>query len=404
MSLLGKILLGINLIAAAALTYLTLQDWSTRQEINALALRYQLTLVGMPVDEPKGVSAGDDSVALDIEDAPGHVTRTAGKKLLTAHFGGEFPKTQLDAVKALQTSLRANAAQQANDVDKLRVLCGGVNAANVFEPGLLMRFAETFEERQAIRDLVMVLDPLNGKMRLIANQQQIATNLTEAYRRLDHKFEPVLNAPSPSAAQADAQKVEDLRAKIAAGDKKAEQELSAFLAEGGPSACRDDADRRLRIAQLLMLSDPSAANQKKTVLTVGLRTYALAVNEQVARVEEIVRRVERQIEQDQAKFQDEYELLKRMAVEQDQLLFQQMQVLRGYQDQAAEDDKHVSVRQTQLTNLEKDLTEVTKTVAELLQAQAGVEKALFEVQKKVGETLRNNADLEGKLIKVEEGK
>jgi hypothetical protein len=404
MSLLGKILLAVNLLAAAGLAYLTLQSWSKRQEVSALALRYQLTLVGMPVDEPKGITPDSDSVAVNIEDAPGHVAETASKKMLTAHFGGEFPRTQLEAVKALQTSLRSNVAGQPNDIDKLRVLCGGVNAANVFEPGLLMRFAETFEERQAIRELAYVFDPLTGKMRMIANPQQIATNLSEGYRRLDRKFETVLNAPNPAAAQADAQKVEDLRAKIAAGDKKAEADLTAFLAEGGPSATRDEADRRQRIAQLLMLSDPSAANQKKTVLTVGLRTYALALNEQLGRTEEIVRRVERQIEQDQAKYQDEYELLKQMAVQEDQLLAQQTQVVQGYLDQAAEDDKHVSVRQTQLANLEKDLAEVTKTVSDLLQAQAGVEKALFEVQKKVGDTLKKNTDLETNLLKAEDRK
>jgi len=408
MSLLGKILLGVNLLAAVGLTYLTLQDWSKRQEVGGLALRYTLTLTGIAVDEPKGVEGGTDRVPLQIEDAPGHVTETVSQKLLDEHFKGTSsrptPKTQLDEVREVQKAVRGLVAAQANDPDKLRVLCGGMNAAQQFEPGVLMYFADTFEERQAIRGLVVVRDPQTGNPRMIANAAQITANLAEGYRRLDRKFEAVLAAPNPSAAQADATRIAEIQGRIAGGDKKAEEELAATFAEGNPAYCRDDADRRNRIAQLLMLHDRTLANQKRTVLVVGLRVYARAVNEQLARVEEIVRRVERQIEQDQAKFQEEYELLKRLAVEQDQLFAQEQRVLAGYKDQAAEDDKHVNVRQTQLADLEKNLNEITAAVAKLLQAQADVEKSLFDVQKKVGETLRKNADLEGQLLKAEESK
>lgn len=395
MSLLGKILLAVNLLAAIGLTYLSAQNWAKRQEVNGLGVRYQLTLAGIPVEAPKGITAGDGDVAIGLQTAPGHVVGTVSKKLLDTHFGGSAPKTQLDEVQEVKRKIENSVASQADDATKLRMLCGGYNNANppVFEPGLLMKFADNFEERQAIRALGLTRNP-----------QQITANLAEARKRVDRKFEALMAAPSPNAAQADAQKLTDLQGRIAAGDQQAAAELTALYAEGAPAYTRDQDDRRNRIAQMLMLHDTSSANQKRTILVVGLRTYALALNEQLARMEEIVRRTERQIEQDQAKFQEEYELLKRLAVEQDQLLFQQQRVLAGYKDQLTEDEKHVEVRQTQLTSLETDLKSVADTVANLLQAQQRVEQSLFDVQKKVGETLTRNFELEQKLLLAEQGK
>lgn len=395
MSLTGKILLFVNLLAAAGLTYLAAQDWAKRQELNGLVVRYLLALDGVPVAEPKGVEADSDAVPMAVETGPGATTTAVSKKLLDAHFGGQAPRTQLDEVKAVQQKIRSAVAGFADDPSKLRFLCGGLNQARQYEPGLLIRFADSFEERQAIRALGLTRNP-----------QQVTANLTEAYRRLDRKFEAVIGDPKPAQAQADAQKLAELQGRLAANpnDRQAADELAAVYAEGAPAYTRDDADRRNRIAQLLMLHNLDAANQKRTILVTGLRVYVRALNEQLARMEEVVRRIERQMEQDQSQFQEEYELLKRLAVEQDQLLFQQQRVLAGLKDQAADDEKAVNVRQTQLTALDTELKAVADQVARLLQDQTGVEKALFDVQKKVGETLRDNIEKEARLLKAEEAK
>src|SRR2546423_1788740 len=79
--------------------YLTAQAWSKRQEVNGLALRYVLTLTGLPVDEPKGEGSSDE-IPMAVETAPGHTTTTVGKKLLDAHFGGSAPRSQVEEVRA----------------------------------------------------------------------------------------------------------------------------------------------------------------------------------------------------------------------------------------------------------------------------------------------------------------
>ena len=60
MSMLGKIMLVVNLLAAAGLFYFATQDWAKRQETNGTVLRYRLTIDGMPVDP--AASSGESSL------------------------------------------------------------------------------------------------------------------------------------------------------------------------------------------------------------------------------------------------------------------------------------------------------------------------------------------------------
>lgn len=392
MSLLGKILLVVNLLAAAGLVYLTAQAWSKRQEINGAALRFQITLVGLPVDEAKDAPDGDE-VPFPVSLPGGYFTPTASKKLLDTHFSGAGAAvySQVKEVKEAQQKIEASIASKATDAEKLRDLCGGLTADGSYAAGLLLRFADTFEEREAIRALGLTRDPA-----------AIPANLANARARLQKKFDAAINPAAPNLAQADAAKLDELKPRL--NDPAAAEELKAIYAAGGPGYSRDEADRRHRIAQLLMLTDLAADAQKRVALVVGLRTYVLALNELARRQEESTRRLERAFEIDQARFQDEYELLKRLAVEQDKLVFQQQRVVAGLKEQLATDGDALNARQTQLQALEKDLGVVTSEVSKLLQDQAAVEAALFTVQKQVGETLRGNFDLESKLLSAEKGK
>jgi hypothetical protein len=58
MTLLGKILAVLNVLAAAAFAYLAVIDYSKRQEAAAAAYHYQLAAEGTPVDVPKDLNPG----------------------------------------------------------------------------------------------------------------------------------------------------------------------------------------------------------------------------------------------------------------------------------------------------------------------------------------------------------
>ena len=392
MSLLGKILLFVNLLAAGGLVYLTAQDFNKRREINGTLLRYRLALDGVPVEKSKDAADGNE-VPFVVQVTPGNSTTTISKTLLDSHFGGNGATSQAGEAETQIAKLEATLAGLPNDSEKLKFLCGAKNKDNQFEPGLLFKFADTFEERVAIRELAITTDPAKVK-----------PNYEDAVVRLRRKFQAVIDAPSPASAGGDQQKLADLKDRAAGKDEAAAAELRQLASLGAPAYSRDDADRRLRLAQLFMLLDSSAQGQKRTMLICGSRVYVKAVAEQASRMEEVVRRVERQIEQDQLKFQSEYELLKNLAQEQDALLYQQLRVLAGLQSQLAEDDKAVQLRTTQVDYIKKDLSLVNGQVAKLLADQAKVESDLYAVQKLVGDLLLANLAMEQRLLKVEENK
>src|SRR5262249_1750657 len=99
MSLLGKLLLVVNLLAAAGFVYLATQDWKGRQTITASGLRYILLVEGLPLDEERIKDRKyDDSeeVPFAVRSGPGGIpTETVSKKVLDEYFktaqGGDGP-------------------------------------------------------------------------------------------------------------------------------------------------------------------------------------------------------------------------------------------------------------------------------------------------------------------------
>jgi hypothetical protein len=402
MSLLGKILLFINLLAAGGLVYLAAQDWGKRQGVSNTVLRYQLLLAGVQVDKPK--EKGDEvAVPLAVPNGDGTVTESVSKKVLDAHFsgaaGGQYAGTgtptdgQVGEVEAAQRKVDELVAGKP-DADVLKALCGEVSPQGRFESRLLGTLARTFEERAMIRGWALA----RGQQR-----QQEAREAAVAH--LKRRFDAVLAAPNPQGFAAEAAELEKLRADLQANPNN--PQAAAALQQrtaAGFSFTRDETDRRKGIATLLMLLDPGPAQQKRVMLVCGLRAYVAAVGEQANRVEEMIRRTERAFELDQAAFEDQYETLKRLAGDKDQLVTQQRRVTAGLQAQLADDQAALAKRESQLKGLQDDLAKLQGEVADLLKAQAKVEAELFAVQKQVGETIRGNVQLMDALYRAEQDK
>lgn len=393
MSLLGKILLFINLLAAGGLFYLATQTWGKRQEISGVVLRYRLALAGLPVEKPKETPAADStSVPVEIPNGDGTYTDYVARKLLDDYFQGSgsgTPLSQIEEIEKAKQSIDANITGKS-DAEVLRYLCGGINPQGRFDIGLLGTYAESFEERAKVREWAL------------ARGQAIAAARQAAVQHLNRKFEAVTSPPNPQALASEAAEIDKLKAELEANPNKASA-LQAFqdrLALGF-SFCKDDNERRRRIAHLLMLINADASNQKRVMLVCGLRTYTQAVGEQTVRLEEIIRRTERGFELDQAEFEEKYDTLKRLAIDQDALLIEQRRVTTGLKTQLASDQAALAQRETQLMTIKSELAQLQSTVADSLKRQAEAEKALFEVQKQVGATLQGNFELEEKLRKTE---
>lgn len=442
MSLLGKILLFVNLLAAGGLIYAANQDWARRQSITANVLQHFLVLAGMPFEAP-GDFDDEDMALFPVETSGGHVTQSVRKNIVRNYLkgaeGGErygvgagsdqsTVTTQLAELNRVEEKLDAQV-RAADPTARLEMLCGRYQGTQ-FTPGLLVRLAESFEERELIRAAAKLPEPRDPAI--------IAERVAKAEAILKRKFDAVKAQPNPKLAveyaeqvRASAEKLRGLlaprqdahakllraqaarnNADIAAAEqevktsddalKAAAREFADVLAGGGtPAAARDDADRRRRAAHLLVLLDKSADWQNRVAKVIGLKAYHTAVVDQTSRLQDIARSVQRQIESDQASFVDQYEQLKNLALDRADLALKQEAIQKVLTEQAARDAEAVAQRTAELSQRRQLLAEVKSEVAAKLAAQAEVEKELFEVQKKVGNTLRLNFDLEDKLDKVE---
>lgn len=446
----GKILLFINLLAAAGVTYFATQDWARRQEIQTAALLHYLTLQGLPQDAPKDKVRTPDSVPLEVPMSGGYVTSEVRANTLDRYFSGADggpnfgnrspqPNSQMEEVKAVQA--KCNQMLTGSEAEQLAVLCGKFgpaqgNQPRPFSAGWLVGMAESYEVREYIRGLA---DTPN------TNPAGVSEALQTAKAMLDKRFKAVLNDPNPRLADEEAAALktaaENLRAAAAAAQKalldlqqiqgqnppppannqqliaaqnaarnalnnnaKVFGDLRNVLTDVGTAASRDAGDRQKRTAHLLIHLDPTPNWQKRVALVVGLRTYVQVVGEHVTRMKAMHVAAEQQIVSDQASFSEEYQLLSNLAAQRAVLLYQQQKVTADLKSQRAIDRDAVIARGAQLVSHRAELAKLQADVAATLAKQAEVEGRLFDVERRVGQTLDANAGLEKKLEQAERAK
>src|SRR5262245_1260879 len=116
MSGLGKALIILNLLAAAAFVYFTLENWKVRQELSWAALSREVSLRGIPLDAPEKPPSGldKDNVAFVFVGPGDRHTETLAKDKLNKLIpnGGEFlggppVPDQTEEVKRVQAKVLA---------------------------------------------------------------------------------------------------------------------------------------------------------------------------------------------------------------------------------------------------------------------------------------------------------
>jgi len=167
------------------------------------------------------------------------------------------------------------------------------------------------------------------------------------------------------------------------------------------NASGDEAERRLRLAHLLVHLDPDPVWQKRVSVVVGLRRYVRAVADQVPRFGDMIKQVELGIPGDQAVFAKHESQLRDLATqnaERARIIAEQRAALA---DQKNKEDDAVNRQRTQLKELTDLLNRIKAEVDDLLVRQSGIEKQLFEIQREVGLTLEEVYRLEELLDTTE---
>jgi hypothetical protein len=402
MSTLGKILLFVNVLLAAGVFYLATQDYAKRRQLNEALVKNSLVLNGLPTDSNKGDSS--DAVTVGIYGLNGQYAEEAiPKKLLDSIFSGAngaafertgSPTSQVDELQAVYTKLLQDVEKANDPKQQLVKICGGnqsSNAGAVFVPGILLMMSDTYEERLALRRLAD------------ASPDRVAASVKECKDRLKSRFDSAIDVPNPDAPETLRKKVEELKTKILAApnDVAIKNQLTALAGAGPTGPCANESERRLRIAQVLMQASPSADWQKRVAYVVGLKTYQAAVTEQAGRLDLMAQQTRDLRYSDQGAFDQEYEQLASLALEQSKLNSQQSRLVKGWQGHLAAATELKNSRTTQLNGLKTQLATVTGEVNKKLAEQAAVESKLFEVQREVGLTLRETGRLEQELRKRE---
>ncbi|MDB5309756.1 MAG: hypothetical protein JWO38_3958 [Gemmataceae bacterium] len=464
MSILGKLLLVVNLLAAGGFGYLALQDWKGRQAITAAGLRHVILLQGVPLDGgpdqlPARVASTSDGfhdyasteIPFRVEMAGGVPTESVSPELLYAYFAaagsaGAGPAGPVGGDAAGGAGSLAGPTPVASQMAELKRVYGILKAeiqkkdggaARTAQAGAwLLLQAESIEER--IETLVLIA----------------AGNGNELAHRLDLKFYRVAPALveagpiQPDLWQSLSGRIEDLKAQqqkaddaAAAAEKDAdaaEKDVAAAKTDGSPAAAveakqkeamqkrrealekrgealarareierrsphkpKDQPETRARLAHLLVHLDPTSAWQKRVMMVVGVRQYVKTLTDQVIRFKDMVARVERATVDDQDRFSRDYAHLRGLAIERTQEVRGIAEIRAQMAVQVQKDEDIVKQRETELQGLKTQLAKVKAEVNDLLAKQTLAEQQLFTVQQEVGRTLEEIYRLEAELAKKE---
>lgn len=423
MSTLGKVLLFFNLLVAAGVAYFASTAWANRQQHNVAQAKHALIEVGFPLEGGGPVDWNNESakVPFAIRTGSGRTSNEVPVKVLKDVFGGakgEYtaanpPASVVDDVKEVQKQFESAVSGKLGDPRAaLQFLIGGIGPDGRLTPGPLTLLADDYEERTTFRRWLETA---------IANPNQAGKFADLAARTVTRKFNEVVQPANPATATAHLQAVVDARkARDAAFDafqqaalvnqqaafdalNAAQDKLDAAIADSN-TASATDAERRRRAGGLLAFLDPSAPAQKRAALVLGLKGYAAALYDRVARLKVMPERYERAIEAELAQFVMRYEQKLNAAKDIDRLVVQQRSNRLALDESDAHLEKMNEARRTQRDNAKAQADKFQVDTDSQSTKLGGFEQEVFRLQKQVGALLNANFDLEEQLIQAERRK
>jgi hypothetical protein len=257
MSTLGKVLLVLNLLAAAAFAYLAAVDWQERQAWSYAVFRHDLALEGLPLDEEQKDVDGTREVDKLSDKTVQDVFRTVGGDVTPPMTPED--KTQEAEVRRLEKRIRS-------DVDGL----GDEKAKRQRLAAYLVPLETTYGDRERLIRQVQS-EPVE---RLVAEDGPLARAFRPALdrnqdpgRRRDAVAHLLLNVTDPrSTGYERVVAVVGLRAFSAEADRQAAV-LRGMASEVDLALRRDrsafETEYQRRVAELRRLADRLADRQAK---------------------------------------------------------------------------------------------------------------------------------------------
>jgi hypothetical protein len=434
MTLLGKLLILFNLLAAGGFLYLATQDWKGRQTITAAAVRHKLLLVGLPVKGPDNFDPGDET-PFRIEMAGSAHTETISKKILELYFqaasagdsptflGDKSPVTcQLAEVKRVRAKIDAILKDKAAG-ERLQLL-----------NDWLIDQSLSFEQRQEVQELALAGNSAELEKRLMALFDAVQNQPAAATSDATPVNVKITDQVLASLREAGLTKVVELKVSPLKNKEFSQDDLAtelakvldadelkrfqvpivnyAAMAQVNENRIKplDEGERRNRIAHLLVHLSPDPNWQKRVVLVIGIRRYVVAITAQTARFKDMYARLDKLIVEDQKAYLAQERIENALARDRTELANEQSKLKADRVKAKSKEDDFVGQKQTVLNNIKKQLEKIKAEVDELLAKQGQIEAGLFEVQREVAITLDQVyqlelvlAERERELLKINPG-
>jgi hypothetical protein len=237
MTILGKILLFFNIIAAGAVVYFATQSWTIRQTENATALKYYLWIQGLPQESPPIPPLPTDPKELEefyaplgteadpFRMGPSHSVYSVRYEFLKKHFEGADKGTYSSPMPPNSRSGEFKRVREVleNSIESMKTETGerlnflvGKYVGSRFEPGLLVLLADSFEEREAYRSLIKKPSDADA-----FTPEKIEANTKLARKALTNKFDAITNPPSAAALAEETTKLQEKYKRVQEADEEA---------------------------------------------------------------------------------------------------------------------------------------------------------------------------------------
>jgi hypothetical protein len=356
MSLFGKILLFLNVLAAIGFFFLASLDWAKREAWADAALQHKIMIDGLPVDEQEKDLQGN---VLFQDLRPQALTQMFSKS------GGDPSKTQLEEVRKVQSKVQSLVSQQENDAKKVQFLAR-----------ILLDLATTNAERET--RLKQLADPATAKVE-------------DLQKEVDGAFEAVLN-PAKLSGSGGTEEVKQ------AGLQEYRRRAIAHLLVVMSDALREQENPQ---------APPELVDSKaydRTLSVVGLTALAREVNNQAYTLQKIAEEIPAVLALDRYAFLDAYDRQLHQNEDMSEKVDRNRVFLKLQQDMALRQQDLVKERRLQVDQFEKQLAMAQETTRERMKEQAAMEQALFRSRQELRDAFIENQKLEQAIRALEKGR
>jgi hypothetical protein len=359
MSLFGKVLAFLNVLAAIGFFYVATLDWSKGQQWADAAQQHDLVIEGLPIDDAHDKDGAGSPRSQNIP--PAVLQR------MFSRVGGEPVKTQTDEVKRVQ-----------------RVLQGKLDDSTTKET-----------KEQKLARVMYALAPSTAEREQWINRYNKPTNNTDDMQaKLDEAFAAVLSDTLPTRSQPDspaAPKPRDLNEQRRSIALLLLQLANVFPEEEAPDAAANQ--------------DPLATKAYERVLTVvGLDACNYALETQVDALERMTKDVLTALKRDRESYVPAHAMLLNQVEELSEKVAKQRADLKVQTEMVEQSRALAEARRTEVARITKELGVAQEETRQQLAIQATMEKNLFDARREVRDAFEKNQQLEQKLQELEKGR